>query len=716
MADGQGIETFKPEEFEVFRPDEFETSASNDPGVIREPTMQEQVAQGFDRAADFLPPGIDIAAKAPAAIVRDPKGSAATVTEVVGAGIGAVGGTMVVPGLDPTDLVLTPLSAAIGEEGARQFNEMVGLRPETDATEAFGRVATSFLIDLVFAGTGRFLETGQGFKRSAAKRAGSRAQELGKPASKSGAVKVLYDDIAKADDFIKDSNLYNGGTQYDVVTGRFKGPKRTADKKPPLETIVSNIDEALPSIQSQKKVVNEALDSAALRYNDALPLNSPKRITGVTFNELQDAMSGLLEYRNRLLKNPSITGDEAQVITESLQGVAQDIGSTMGALGRGGELSVSQLDDTLANLYVGLRNARQFERAVRAGAAAGKQIPKSIDDSIRFLKEASGAVRELRDKKVEGILSVLGGKDKTLKGLKKDSVQRLQDATHFLLNERDLLEESIGAGVEAGARATTAMLVPEMARTGLSSKTNTLERAANRAILEPLGFGPATLTDRLSRTRLKRVQKNLARSQMEPGAIETVGRFLQEPGGMAAITAGKNLLSAEEASASTINQRILERGQAQGFLAEPKETQALPREVDDLFERKEDFLPLVLEAVGNPSVAMELERIEANGTKMQLAQALAAVVEQLPSLRDYFEPPKTGFLSEFRVGKRRFMFSEIDRVGYKDEIDLMPDLDSKQKSQMKAALINQNEVISTPPKHKAGSIAARKQTVLEEDQ
>jgi len=643
-------------------------------GKIRAGTSGEELALDMQAISDFAP-GAKPIVDAAASFARDPKGAsreiAATGTELVGAFGGAAVGGATLPALAPVSI---PAGAAAGEELARQFNEAIGLREDTDVTDAFGRVGLNFVLDLTMGGIFKVLGT-KGRKIRAAKQEGSRGKFLSKPEGKAAAERAKFKDLKEADSFIQDSKIYNGGTEYDTAAGKFTGGKRTGEVNPSIETIGQNIDEALPKIREAKIDVQGRLDNAASRHNRTV---EPEKQIGLTSaKDLHESMTPLLELRDRLQKNPDLSKEAIEEIQGVLDAVTRDM-SRVTSVGQvsgretttGIKVGIQTLDDMLQNVYGELRRMRFFEKNPQGAASAGIRFPAALDESIKALNETASAIRKSRDNAAAEILATVGAKDKTLSGLTKDSIQKLQDSTHYLLTERQAIADSVHVGEIAGSRA-----VNEARGAGGSqtSRIGVAKKIFDDVLLEPLGAGPTTFADRFKRDSLRLLRENEKLAQKTPGLGFEISERAFKPSGQTLATAirkpfegeegflsadvagqrGKQALDllSSDASATPLaaDFRALNVGQTQGFENTPGATGGalLPRTIKAVIENKEDFLATVVKTTGDSSVGLELDEILSYGSDSDKARFIGNLMKAFPSLNGNFKLPKSGAVSEF---------------------------------------------------------------------
>lgn len=584
------------------------------------------------------------------------------------------------------------------EQGMNHLLQNTGVKEDTPWTQDAIDAGISSAFNMIPA-AGEAMAGPYSRKLAAAKGEYALAEGLFQPISQSKMGRAYASQLKKVQGYVLDSGILKGATEFDSATGKFIAPKAGAPKD--LQSLRGNIENLLngnqlkgtPGLISERDAILDRIDQATQVYNQGQAAG--KQIQGIKASDFDQAMKPLQEKIAKLGATPGVTGDIASGINDELSAVMSDVASFKGSVpvtgSSGGSrvygnLSPKDANTVISNIYEKARRLEAFSNDV-----ADPLMKQQWKDGANVLLESAEKLRGLRDGQITKVLNTLqssGG----LSDITATQVQNINDAVHNLLTFRDAgLTPAIDAIVpKAGARAMLSSEADNVAKPSFN-QTGVLQTALDK-LKAPFGFGPETVSTRLSEKAMNRLGVVQGYNDPHiPSSLFMAGRTLGSPAGQAASVYAN--MARKENAPNALAQVVASQGLEHGVDAPAPVPIQMPRSaggVDlnemqyvltlkilgeqgiinpdqastgvDLMGLPPEVQPQIQEATQIAGgIVARMENVLKFGTKDDANAELSSVAKQFP---DAFPPPKTGVQGEIEVNGKPHLVLPEDRMVY----------------------------------------------------
>lgn len=555
------------------------------------------------------------------------------------------------------------LAFTAGEQGMSQLLQSLGLKPDAPMYNDLMDAGLSGVLNTALPfGVGK-IARGQALKREAAQMAGAVPEAMYQPFSNSVIGRTAAARLRDSSEWLK-ANLkpiLRGATSFDIKTGKWGGTKLLKKGEGNLETISGNIDRVLngapelgqKGLIAQRDDLLGGIENAMNMFNATAKRS--EQINGITAAEVSKASKIVLDKVDNFASTPYSTGDVAGAIKGEFDGVLADIaqydGGASNTFTRGtvhggrtehtisqGVLSPKDANAIIGNLYERARRLQAF-----ASDDALDEITKTkYNDAAKTVLSVVGSLKHLRDTKTEEILAKAGGLGE-LEGVTKQMVQNAQDGVHHLLNFKqsgvDPFVEAYGARM--GARAQQTAQADNAAQTKFNQQG--IFASAMDKLKSPFGLGPDTANLRLQRKVMGNLDNVAERANAGPGLMEgKVGPFFDSPAALAPNVLRRAPDEEADAAMLPMREQMLQHGVSPG---KPQQV-LIPRTATGIREFMPVILNKVAQEIGDPAMVQQLREGLTTGTDKERRQALGLLMRHVPEVSEFFEPSKSGFLSE----------------------------------------------------------------------
>jgi hypothetical protein len=408
----------------------------------------------------------------------------------------------------------------------------------------------------------------------------------------------------------------------------------------------------------------EALDTydrVMKTLNAAQGPHKPPIIKPITYKDFDGAVSDLDEMAAQLLRTPNTTAENAGPILKALGDVKKDImgfaGSAESQFTRGtihgskapapragsttGQLTPKDLNLIISNVY---KKARSLDAFTFPDDPIAQE---AADATAQTLKQVVFRLREMRDGKIQEIYNAATKGGKSVAGLDElgpDAVKNLNDGVHHLLNiqeagTRPFLEAVVP---RPGARAAFSDMTDEIGKPTFNKQS--MFGVAMEKMKKPFGYGRDTLEQRLDSGAMSNINDVAQRRMSQAGMFERAANRMDSPFGVAAGEAFDAMNDTPDAAvAQSLSQHALEHGierkQEGGEIKIPRSTAGLNQFTSQLLDK-------IAVELGDPGMMEQLRGTFSHGTDREKKQAIALLLKHVPETAAFFEPSKSGLLSE----------------------------------------------------------------------